>query len=89
MASLWSFNFHWRKNWYCNQPHSYLVHLYFASHHGLTHNHLHGPCFFNEYQKIYHGKKTKPDLVFIAPGKIITEGLPGLVQLKNEYLQLN
>lgn len=66
MAGLWSFNFHWRKNWDRNQPHSYLVHLHFSSYHGLTHNCLYDPCFFNEYEKIYHGKAEKPNLVFIS-----------------------
>lgn len=65
MASLWGTHSHWRKNGYRHQPYSHLVHVHFPPYHGLTHYYLYDPCFLDEYEKIYHGKEKKSDLVFV------------------------
>ena len=59
MAGIWSVVRHRRKDGDCNQPYTYVVHVYVAAHTWLTHCYLHDPRVLDEHEKIYSFRTPK------------------------------
>jgi hypothetical protein len=65
VESFWRMHSYWRADGHRNFPDSYLVYLYFISHHGFAPDNLFYSCLLDEYQKIYSFCQEKSHKIFV------------------------